>query len=180
MSTKQLVSGSILTALTIIILYLTLLIPTNTLTLLTLASITVPIALIRENVKTSLMVYITSSLLGVILLPLNISLLYILFFGCYGIIKYFIEKLNRIPLEWLLKLIFFNIMFTLAYFLFDNLITPGAFAGLINLIHQLFPGLQLPPTVIIFVLAQIGFIIFDYAFTLLIDFYYTYCEQHIK
>lgn len=180
MSTKQLVSGSILTALTIIILYLTLLIPTNTLTLLTLASITVPIALIRENVKTSFMVYITSSLLGVILLPLNISLLYILFFGCYGIIKYFIEKLDRIPLEWLLKFIFFNIMFTLAYFLFDNLITPGAFTGLINLIHKLLPSLQLSPTVIIFTLAQIGFIIFDYAFTLLIDFYYTYCEQHIK
>ena len=180
MPTKQLVSGSVLTALTIVLLYLTLLIPTNTLTLLTLASITVPIALIRENVKTSFMVYITSSLLGVILLPFNISLLYILFFGCYGLIKYFIEKLDRIPIEWLLKFIFFNTMFAIAYFLFNNVITPGAFNGLINLIHRLIPSLQLSPAVIIFTLAQVGFIVFDYAFTLLIDFYYTCCDQHIK
>ncbi|MEF9958617.1 MAG: hypothetical protein RR090_03865 [Niameybacter sp.] len=180
MSTKQLVSGSILSALTLLILYCTLLLPTNTLTLLTLASITVPIALIRENTKTAFMVYLTSSLLGVILLPLNISLMYVLFFGCYGLVKYFIEKLDRLPLEWLLKFVGFNIIFACVYFLFNQLIMPGAFSGLITLIHQLMPNLNLSPTVIIFLLGQIGFFIYDYALTLLIDLYYAHVHSYLK
>ena len=179
MSTKQLVTGSILTAITIFILYMTLLIPTNTLALLTLASITVPIALIRENIRTSLLVYITSSLLGVILLPLNISLLYILFFGSYGLIKHFIEKLNLLTIEWLLKFIFFNIMLVLGYVLFESLITPGSLNGLIHLVQRFLPKLNVSPLFIAFILAQGGFILYDYAFTLLIDFYYTYCDKHL-
>nr|WP_307991679.1 hypothetical protein [uncultured Niameybacter sp.] len=179
MSTKQLVTGSILTAITLLILYMTLLIPTNTLALLTLASITVPVALIRENIKTSLLVYITSSLLGVILLPLNISLLYILFFGCYGLIKHFIERLNRLPLEWLLKFIFFNIMLIVGYTFFENVITPGSLDGLIHLINKLLPNLNFPPILIAFILAQGCLVVYDYAFTLLIDFYYTYLDKHL-
>ena len=179
MSTKQLVTGSILTAITLLILYMTLLIPTNTLALLTLASITVPVALIRENIKTSLLVYITSSLLGVILLPLNISLLYILFFGCYGLIKHFIERLDRLPLEWLLKFIFFNTMLIIGYTFFEHLITPGSLDGLIYLINKLLPTLNLSPILIAFILAQGCFIVYDYAFTLLIDFYYTYLDKHL-
>ena len=81
MTTKQLVTGALLSALTLVALYFTFLLPTNTLTLLTIASVMVPIALIRGNVKTSLLVYITSSILCLILMPLNISVLYILFFG---------------------------------------------------------------------------------------------------
>lgn len=179
MSTKQLVTGSILTAITLIILYMTLLIPTNTLALLTLASITVPVALIRENIKTSLLVYITSSLLGVILLPLNISLLYILFFGCYGLIKHFIEKLNILPFEWILKFIFFNIMLVIGYMFFENLVNPGSLDGLIHLIQKLLPSLNFSPLLIAFLLAQGCFIVYDYAFTLLIDFYYTYLDKNV-
>ena len=59
MTTKQLVTGALLSALTLVALYFTFLLPTNTLTLLTIASVMVPIALIRGNVKTSLLVYIT-------------------------------------------------------------------------------------------------------------------------
>lgn len=179
MSTKQIVTGSILTAITLLILYMTLLIPTNTLALLTLSSITVPVALIRENIKTSLLVYITSSLLGDILLPLNISLLYILFFGCYGLIKHFIERLNRLPLEWILKFIFFNTMLIVGYTFFENLITPGSLDGLIHLINKLLPNLNFSPILIAFILAQGCFVVYDYAFTLLIDFYYTYLDKHL-
>ena len=179
MSTKPIVTGSILTALTLIILYATLLIPTNTLALLTLSSITVPIALIREDIKTSLLVYITSSILGVILLPFNISLLYILFFGCYGLIKHFIERLNHLPLEWILKFIFFNIMLITSYTCFENLITPGSLDGFIHFINTFLPKLNFPPILIAFVIAQGCFVVYDYALTLLIDFYYTYLDKHL-
>ena len=45
---------------------------------------------------TFLLVYIVSSLLCLLLMPPNISTLYILFFGIYGLLKYFIEKLNHL------------------------------------------------------------------------------------
>ena len=85
-------TGGILIALTLVVLYLTAIISVNTLTLLTIASVFVPIALMRCNLKTAIVVYIGASLLSFLLVPLNISIMYILFFGIYGIIKYLAEK----------------------------------------------------------------------------------------
>ena len=43
------------------------------------------------------------------IVPDKISIVpYALFFGGYGIIKYYIEKLDRIILEYILKFLFFN------------------------------------------------------------------------
>lgn len=178
MSSKQLVTGSILTTLTLVILYTTLLIPTNTLTLLTLASITVPIALIKENTQTAILVYITSSILGVILLPLNISLLYFLFFGMYGLVKHFIERLHRFSFEWILKLIFFNMIFIIGYTLFEKLISPGILDKLLLVIHSFLPNSNFSSFAIVFLLAQVFFILYDYALTCLIDYYYTYLDRY--
>lgn len=178
MTTKQLVTGAMLTALTLVILYLTFLIPTNTLTLLTLASVMGPIALIRGNVKTSLLVYITSSLLCLILLPPNISVLYILFFGIYGLLKYFIEKLNHLSFEWILKLVFFNSVFYIGFQFIKALISPHAFDGLIILAQKFIPNVPYGDLLILIILGQMVFIIYDYALSLLIDTYYKYFSKY--
>lgn len=159
MSSKNIVLGALLTALTIILLYFALLIPTNTLSLLTLAAFMTPIALIRGNLKTAWLVYICSSLLGVIFLPLSTVLLYIFFFGCYGIIKSFIERLNQIFLENALKLVYFNCIYFLQSSLFKTLLP-------LKLLEQ--------SSIIIWCGTLITFFIFDYALSLLIDYYYKY------
>lgn len=169
--------GGLLTALTFIILYLTLLIPTNTLTLFTLASFMVPIALIRSNLKTALLVYISSSLLSVIILPINISLMYITFFGCYGIIKSLIERLDRLTLEWILKLIFFNIIFIICFNMIQVLLGPNFFDTLKNLATRLMPSLPNGYLILLWLAGQFGFIVFDYALTLLIDMYFKYFDR---
>ena len=178
MTTKQLVTGALLSALTLVILYFTFLLPTNTLTLLTLASAMVPIALIRCNLKTCWLVYITSGVLSLILLPINISMLYILFFGLYGIIKYFIERLNQLPLEWLLKYLFFNSAFFIGFKFTTTLISPHAFDGLIGLAEKLIPHIPYNAFLILIIIGQIAFALYDYALTLLIDTYYTYLSKY--
>lgn len=156
MKAKELTVSAALTALTIVILYLNLLLPISTISILTLASALIPVALIRGSIKSSILVYISSSIIGFFILPLNIILLYILFFGVYGIIKYFIEKINKLPIEIILKIIFFNIILVLSIFVFNSFVAIE--------ITKL-------PMLLLFIVAQPVFLIYDYALSLLISFY---------
>lgn len=153
---KDLALGGILTSLTIIVLFINILIPINTFAILTISSCFVPIAIIRSNVRVGIFVYIASSIIGFFLVPLDIMIPFILYFGIYGLVKFYIEKLRNMPLEILLKLSFSNIMLILGYILFTKFIAP------INL--------NIPIWILI-ILAQIAFLIFDYALTLIITFY---------
>lgn len=156
MKAKEITLSSILTALTITILYLNLLLPISTISILTLASLLIPIALIRGSMKSAFLVYISSSILGFFILPINIILLYILFFGVYGIIKFYIEKINKLFIEILSKMLFFNIILVSSIFIFKTFIP----ITITTLRIWMF-----------FIVAQVGFLVFDYALTLLISFY---------
>ncbi|MBP1888813.1 hypothetical protein J2Z53_000392 [Clostridium moniliforme] len=153
---KDLSVGGILIALTILTLYINLIIPINTFAILTISSCYVPIAIMRSNIKTGIFVYVASSIIGFFFIPLKIMIPFILYFGIYGLIKYYIEKLNKLPLEIILKLVFSNIMLFIGYYVFTS------FVGNINFKFPLWALL---------IAAQFAFIIFDYALTLIITFY---------
>lgn len=156
MKAKDLTLGGILIALTIVILYTSSILPISTLTILTLASCLIPICIIRSSVKTGFFVYIGSTILGLFIIPINIIIYYGLFFGVYGIIKYYIERLNNLTYEIILKLITFNIIFIITYTIVINLLSNIA-------INQ--------PLWILWILAQPVFLIYDYALTLIIGYY---------
>lgn len=156
MNSKRMTTNAFFIALTIVILYLNLILPISTISILTLASFIIPITLIRNSIKDAILVYISSSIISFFLIPLNISLLYICFFGLYGIIKYFIEKLNKLYLEILLKLLFFNLMLILGFFILKSFFP----INIIKISIWLF-----------IILSEIVFLFFDYALTLLISFY---------
>lgn len=156
MKAKEITLSAILVALTNIILYLNFLLPISTISILTLASLLIPIALIKGSIKSAFLVYIASSIIGFFILPINIILLYILFFGIYGIVKYYIEKLNKLYLEIFFKMIFFNISLFISIFIFKSFIAIE--------ITKL-------PLWLLWIIAQPIFLIFDYALTLLISFY---------
>lgn len=153
---KDLALGGILTALTIVTLFISILIPINTFAILTISSCFVPIAIMRSNVKIGILVYLASSIIGFFLVPLDIMIPFILYFGIYGLVKFYIEKLRNMPLEIVLKLVFSNIMIFIGYILFTKFVSP------INIDF---------PIWLLIILAQIAFIIFDYALTLIITFY---------
>ena len=174
MRTKDLTAGGLLCALTIVLLYMTYLLPHNTLTLLTLASFMVPLALIRSHIGTAFLVYICSTLLSMFLLPPKIFMMYSFFFGNYGLVKYYIERLDKPFFEWVLKFIYFNIILTFGLHTFMTLISPQLFSQLSQIMTQILPNFPLVDRLIFFLIAQVAFFIFDYALTLLIDTYYRY------
>ncbi|WP_070000647.1 hypothetical protein [Cellulosilyticum sp. I15G10I2] len=178
MKTAHLTLGGILSALSIICLYLTSILTTNTLTLLTLASFMVPIGLIRGSLKTACLIYISSSCLSFIIVPLNIALLYSLFFGIYGIVKYLIERKRSLPLEIVLKLIFFNSISIFLLLLMQNVLGYKLFSNIQTFITNYFVlNASVVSYIVLWILGQLGFLVFDYALTLLIDYYYKYARR---
>lgn len=156
MKAKQIAESGILIALTIVVLYTASILPVSKLTVLTIASCFIPIGLIRTSLKNSIIIYIASSILSLFLIPINTALAYVLFFGIYGIIKYYIEKSRNLIIELILKLIIFNILFGIIYFIVKNIIT-------------------LPSTLPIWLIiigAQIVFLVYDYALSLIINYFY--------
>lgn len=174
--------GGVLTALSFILLYLTRLVPTNTLTLLTLLSFIPPIALMEKGLKTAMLVYICSSIGSFFYVPLHISLLYVLFFGIYGIIKGFIERINKPFVEYLLKLLCFNIVFFIGLFLIKIVSAVDLQAVFSTLLSRLaFLKFDLASSrLLLYLLLQIAFLIFDYALTLLVGYYDDYIRRYIK
>ena len=153
---KAIAYGGLLTALSIIFIYLSTILPYNKLLMLFLSALIIPIGLILTGTKNSLYIYIASSILSTVLLGMRGNILfYILFFGPYGIIKNLIEKTNNILIEIVLKLIYFNITFFLIYKLYELFI-----GNLINTNMSM-------KNLIIFV--QPVFLLFDYFLTLYIN-----------
>ncbi|GAA0786477.1 hypothetical protein [Hathewaya limosa] len=159
---NNIAKGGIFTAISIICLYLSILIPVNTLFFLIVASALIPLTLLSTNIKTTFTVYGATSLLSLILIPSKgIALGYIILFGIYGIIKFFIECINKPFIELLLKFLFFNSSLGILYCIYKTLLFK---AININL-----------PYFLILILAQFAFIIFDYALTVFIN----YSEDHL-
>ena len=109
MKVSNITKGGILIALTLIFIYLSSLIPTNKLSLMTITSFIIILSIISLGVKTGLLVFVASSILSFFIVsPKEIVFTYILFFGLYGFVKYYIENFNNVPLELFLKLIYFS------------------------------------------------------------------------
>lgn len=154
---NNIAKGGILTALGILSLYLSILIPINTLFFLMVASFMIPLTLLTTNLKTTVSVYCATALLSFILIPSkNIALSYTILFGLYGIIKYFAEGIKNMFLEILVKLLFLNFSTFIIYYFYKTL--------LLNNIN-----LKLP-TILILILLQVGFIVYDYALTVFINY----------
>lgn len=157
MKAKSIAEGGIAVALTVILLYLHSIIPISRLTFLTVASCIIPICVIRLSVKNAFIIYIASALLCAFIMPLQTTIYYALLFGPYGLIKYFIEKMSNKFLEIILKLISLNILSSAVITLLIKM------TG-INLLNQ--------NIYYMICAAQVVFLIYDYALTLIISIYY--------
>jgi len=160
-TTKTVATGGVFLALSIATLFAATTIPGIELTLYTVSSFYVAFVILELSVKAGWLFYFASVILTFIVVPNKSALIpYAIFFGLYGIVKYYIEnfKKTKQPIEIIFKLIYCNIMLFLGYWIFGEL-----FFGTINL-----PDFALP--VLIFG-AQIFFLAYDYIFTLVIGFY---------
>lgn len=155
-SASNVVKGGLLVALTLIILYAANFITFNTLFLLGLTSALIPLAIIISDVPTSVMVYVASAILGYLIIPdKTLWILYTVVFGPYGIVKLFIEKQRNTILEIVLKLIYFNLVIVLSFFIYKTFFMPN-----IELEYSI---------VIVILVGNIAFFVFDYVLTVFVN-----------
>ncbi|OON92988.1 MAG: hypothetical protein ATN31_07200 [Candidatus Epulonipiscioides saccharophilum] len=189
MKTRDLTTGGVLVALAMILFYLANILTTSTITIFTLTLFIPIIAYLRCNLKTAIVVYLSSSFLGFALFSPILGVAYFIL-GSYGIIKSFIESKDNLILETVLKLITFTIMGIILLLIASPFMLPYlsepifgiglAFptdiyaTSLVNVDDSTMGIFTTPVILVIFIL--IGFVV-DYALTLLVQTYYKYFKN---
>lgn len=157
--TYKITLGGICLALTLILMFAGSVVPSIELTLYALSSVFTAIMIIETGIGGGILVFIGASILGFILMPDKIALLpYIAFFGYYGILKYFIEKLPKAAIQMLVKIIAFSAVLSTMLFFFKEL---------------LFGAISLPDisVILLMLLGIVMFILYDFIFSLIINIY---------
>lgn len=150
--------GGIFSAICIISLYIAVYMPTNRLFFYSLSSIFVSFIIMESGVKGGWLFYIATSSLSMLLIPNKISLIpYLIFFGIYGIIKYYIESMNKLLIEIILKGIFFLTSEVAIYILYTKV-----FGMVIS---------SKIPVYWVFGVFVLIFYVYDYVYTKIISYY---------
>jgi len=111
--------------------------------------------------------YISSGLISLFILQNKLGVVpYISFFGIYGIIKYYIEKLNKRYLEYVLKLLYFNTVLIIAYYAAKEFLLEGTELGV--------------PLPLVAILLEIIFIVYDYVYSLFIGYYNSRLRKFVR
>ena len=166
---KYMTVSAMLSALGVILLSLGSIIEVLDLTAAVLASLLCVYAVIEMGRAYPWMVWLVTSLLALLLLPVKApALIYALFAGFYPILKEKLEKLSRV-LSWILKLAVFHLsMLAIALLMklvFHTEIELGTYAWMPFLIYPL---------------ALVCFVVYDLALTRLITFYLFRLRKHFK
>ncbi len=157
--TRGIAISAMLLAISVTTLYIQTVLPVANFTLYMLSSFYVAFVIMEAGPKAGWLFYIASCIFALIFVPDKVFVIpYILFFGIYGVVKYHIELLRKLPIELILKMIFFNFSLGIMIIFFRELIL-----GSINL-----PDF---PFVILIIAFEIAFFAYDYLYTLVIGFY---------
>jgi hypothetical protein len=118
---RKIALTAMFSALGTVFLFLTGIWPFGTVALLCAASAFVAFSVMECGMGYGLLSYITISVLGFLLVPDKTITLweFVLLLGYYPVIKCLIERLNRLWLEWLIKVLFFSVMVIVLLLLFQ-------------------------------------------------------------
>lgn len=153
--------SGVVAALSAALMFLTGLIPFGTYAIPALAGMVLVAVVIELGYKFAFMVYVVVSVLSVFLAPdKEAAVLFILFLGFYPILKGIIEgKLRSKVLQYLIKLLLFNVCIIAAYFV-------GKFILLIPDESFVIFGVYLP--YVFLAAGNVVFIIYDFAVSVIV------------
>lgn len=158
----------VLAALSLAVLYLSAFLPTGRIGAVAVAGILPAGAVVSAGLGAGFLCYGATGLLGLILLPVKgNAVLYLLFFGLYPMVKSLIERLRRLPLELVLKLLFFNLVLSLFWFSLRVIFLP-------------FLPKALDGSWSVYGVGNLAFLIYDFGFTKLIAFYCQRIDKAVR
>lgn len=157
--TTKLAVSALCLALTVAALVGASLIPGTEMTFYAIAGLFSGVVIMENGLKGGALVYVGALILSFILVPNKLAILpYGLFFGLYGFVKYFTEKISAAWAQIVVKIIFFGVIS----------------AASLKFLKGLFLGnIELPdmPMAIIIIGGVIMFLLYDYIFTLAVNIY---------
>lgn len=158
----------VLAALGIVVLYLAAIAPMGRLGIVAVAGLMPAAAVVSSGFSAGVFCYAATGILGVILVPdKSAAVLYLLFFGLYPLVKCVIERLRKAPLEWLLKLAFFNAALTVCWFFFQAMLL----SGLPAFFAQLWA---------LYLVGNLVFAVYDFGFSKLIALYAARIDKAVR
>lgn len=158
---KKIAYSGILLAVNLLLFAMLNVFHTNTLFLLGLASLPIAIVIMNWGPKTGFVFYLGSIILGFIVINNKAHwIIYIFTFGVYGLIKYLVEQDRPIYVEYILKLIYANIALVAVYFIVRQFV-------------------YVPTQWYFILLFEVAFLVYDYAYSLFIDYYNTKLKKMI-
>ena len=113
--------GGLLTALGVVLMFLTGLIPIGTYALPAVAGVLLIVAVIEIGAKWAWMIYAAVAVLSLLFAAdKEAALLFVLFFGYYPVLKSFLERISNKVLSWISKFAVFNVAVVACFFLAVN------------------------------------------------------------
>ena len=113
--------GGLLTALGVVLMFLTGLIPIGTYALPAIAGVLLIVAVIEIGAKWAWMIYAAVAVLSLLFAAdKEAALLFVLFFGYYPALKSFLERISNKVLSWISKFAVFNVAVVACFFLAVN------------------------------------------------------------
>lgn len=153
---SKIARGGLYTALTVLLLYIASVTPTSKLSLLTAASAIIPLSILTTGIRNTIAVYGASAILTFLISQKGLALSYSVFFGLYGFVKFYVEAMNKVIYEILIKLAYFNLSLFIVYKLYTALFTESISSKL--------------PVYFFIIAAQAAFILYDYVMTSIINY----------
>lgn len=156
---KPVVYAAILGALSLICLYAGVLLPTGRWGIVALAGLMPAAAVISAGMLSGLICWLGVSVLAFLMIPDKlIALLFAVLFGLYPIVKCVIERLRKRGVEYLLKLIFFNLSFSVVFLAMKTAMLDSL-------------PVALSVVWVLYLAGNVVFLVYDYGFTKLISLY---------
>lgn len=150
------------------------LIPSATFSIPAMSGILIMLLMLEFDKKTSFISYIAVSFLSLILVAdKEAVLVFIFFFGNYPIVKSYIERLTNIVVSYLIKLVYFNTVVMLIYYLSIFMLGMGDLVeGYDDIAHLIEIGLL--------VLGNFVFFFYDYTLTIFVPYYFSKIKPKFK
>lgn len=163
---KSISLSGILLAFAVICVFLAATLPTSKLSLYAISSLFIGVIIIEFGTKAGWTFYFASSILSVVLVPRLEVIPFVVFFGIYGLIKLYTERIHSRIAEYAIKLVYFNICIAL---------------GLLFLKELVLDGMNLTaPVYMIAAVLEVVYLVYDYVYTLFIRFYASRLKPKLK
>lgn len=164
---KKIAVAAVMTAVTVVMMYLASILPTGRLGYLGIASLLGVAAVIESGISGGAMVYAASCILGILLAPSkDVVLIYALFFGYYPLLKSVAENQKKRILGWIIKLAAVNAALTILIFAFREM-----FFNISGLDYAV---------PIVYAVINAVFVLFDIGVSGVISFYMARIHRKIK